>query len=98
MADRIAEVTNPREQKLAVCSIMASSYARMLQLRYTVDEFNISLDAEYNRLTQWWNNLGQDRKDTLQKWIMEFSKETEDVTVKVARQAVKRVSEWNSNQ
>jgi hypothetical protein len=85
------------EMKLVTAAIMAASYARMLQLgiQHNLEPYE---ERDLKRLMQWWNNLGEEQKQKIEEWIITFSRDTEDVTGMAGRQAVKKVSEWNTTQ
>lgn len=88
------------EMKLVAAAIMCASYARMMQLVNYAIERNLETweEADMKRLMAWYNNLGVDNQAKIDEWIIAFSRDTEDVTAKSGRKAVKKVSEWNSAQ
>lgn len=99
---------SPERMKLTVIAISTASYARMYQLWFKVKEgvkWGPGEEADFKRLMKWYKNLGEDRKDKLDKWILDMSRDTEDVTGKSGRvvddankRAMEKVTEWESNQ
>jgi hypothetical protein len=94
--------------KLTVIAISTASYARMFQLQFMLVE-NQTLNAEderdFKRLMHWYQNLGSERKEKLDTWIYDLSRDTEDVTEHSGRKvddankkAMKKITKWESNQ
>jgi len=93
--------------KLTVIAISTASYARMFQLQFIAQGGDLQPDDERDlkRLMNWYNNLGEDRKNKLDQWILDMSRNTEDVTSGSGRKiddankkAMKAVTKWESNQ
>ena|ERR1700722_10500316 len=95
--------------KLTVIAISTASYARMFQLMFKSKDDPNGLtpeeETDFKRLMQWFNNLGTDRKDKLDQWIYDLSRDTEDVSGSSGRKiddankrAMKEVTKWESNQ
>lgn len=99
---------SPEKMKLTVIAISTSAYARMFQLWFKVKEgskWARGEEADFKRLMKWYKNLGEDRKNKLDKWIYDLSRDVEDVTGKSGRmiddankRAMKEVTEWESSQ
>jgi hypothetical protein len=89
------------EMKLTAAAIMCASYARMMDLGsrgMRHETLTAEDERDLKRLMQWYANLGVDNKDKLDKWIHDFSRDTEDISGKAGRKAIKKVSEWNTAQ
>src|ERR1700723_784268 len=99
---------SPEKMKLTVIAISTSAYARMFQLWFKVKDgqkFAPGEEQDFKRLMKWYKNLGEERKDKLDKWIFDLSRDVEDVTGKSGRivddankRAMKEVTDWESNQ
>jgi hypothetical protein len=88
----------PDEKKLTVACISIAAYARYVELNHRwilQEQFEGIEEADYRRLSQWWNNLGEDQKNKVQGWILAFSRDVEDVVGRVGR---KKLSEWGPSQ
>ena len=90
----------PNEVKLTTVAIAASSYARYLHLIVNNQLKDLEADDErdFKRLSQWWNALGVERKEKIERWIKEFSKETEDVTPITSKQLIQTNFQWEPGQ
>ena len=88
----------PDETKLTVAAISQASYGRLLYLRHVQQIMTPEDERDLARLTQWWNNLGEDNQNKILKWQKDFSRDTEDISAVSGRQAIKRVSEWGPAQ
>jgi hypothetical protein len=93
--------------KLTVIAISTASYARMFQLQFIAQGGDLQPEDERDlkRLMQWYNNLGEDRKNKLDTWIYDLSRDTEDVTERSGRKvddankrAMKAVTKWDASQ
>ena len=104
---RASSMDNSERMKLTVIAISTASYARMFQLMFEAQKGDLEPDQERDlkRLMAWYTNLGAERKDKLDSWIYDLSRNTEDVTEHSGRkvdnanqQAMKKITKWESNQ